>query len=144
MLIIIAGIFIGLSAYSLYTTMLSWKAVRTGLVHIDIIRDLTGRIDKDEIIHLFGRPDASLYFPVTPELVKKARTPFCLLLSCEGADIVNIVLLCLALFAGNTPLGWTILSASGLYIVTGYILAAYLIASHIEQLEDEIAAGASS
>ena len=143
MLILIAGIFIALSVYSLYTTMLSWKAVRSGLVHIDVIRDLTGRVDRDEITRLFGQPDASLYYPVTPELIKKNRAPFCFLLSCEGVDILNITLLGLALYEGSTPLGWAIVSASGLFIMAGYLLAAYLIAAHIEQLEDEIATGLS-
>jgi len=138
MLIIVAGILIGLSAYSLYSTIISWRAVRTGRVHIDIIRDLTGLIDKNEITELFGNPDAGLSYPVTPGGIKKARAPFSILLSNEVVDVIIIALLGFALYDGDTALGWIILAAIAVYTITGYILAAYLIATHIEQLEDEI------
>ncbi len=144
MFFIAAGIFIGLSAYSLYSTIMSWRAVRTGRVHIDVIRDLTGRIDKSEITGLFGNPDAALSYPVSPGGIKKARAPFCVLLSSEIAQIILIAALGYVLFEGSTPLGWIILAAAGAYILTGYILAAYLIAAHMEQLEDEIESGSFS
>ena len=138
MLIIVAGILIGLSAYSLYSTVLSWRAVRSGRVHIDTIRDLTGLVDREQINRRFGSPDEQLSYKVTPNRVKKARTPFAFLLSSEAIDSFIIAALALALYEGSTVLGWSILAAAASYIVLGYALAAYLIAAHIEQLEEEI------
>ncbi len=138
MLIIAAGILIGLSAYSLYSTVLSWRAVRGGRVHIDTIRDLTGLVDREQINRQFGPPDEQLSYRVTPERIKKARTPFAFLLSSEAVDSFVIAALALALYEGGTALGWSILAAAAFYIVLGYILAAYLIAAHIDQLEEEI------
>ncbi len=138
MLIIVAGILIGLSAYSLYSTVLSWRAVRGGRVHIDTIRDLTGLVDREEINRRFGAPDAQLSYEVTPNRIKRARTTFAFLLSSEVINGFIIAALGLALYEGSTPLGWSILAAAAFYIISGYILAAWLIAAHIEQLEEEI------
>lgn len=138
MFIAVTIILLGLSAYSLTTAFVSWQAVRSGPVHIDVIRDLTGVIDRARINARFGNPDPGLFYTVSPKAVRQARGPASWILSNEVLDGVMIMLLIYSLFTktGGCQLG--ILSLSGLYMLLGYGLTFYLIFSHMDQIKEEI------
>lgn len=127
-----------LTIWSLYTNFVSWREVDAGRAHIDVIRDLTGRIDRDTISGFFGPPDEALCYPVNPQIIHKAKAPCACLLSNELVDACLIILLGLALFEGASPVGLTILWLSAGWIIAGYVLAIYLILTHKEHIEVEL------
>ena len=138
MFLAITIILLGLCLYSLYTALVSWRAVLSGRVHIDVIRDLTGLVDREEINSRFGHPEPGLIYRVSVQSIRQARGLTSWLLSNEVLDATMIGLLVYSFFAKTGLCQLGILSVSALYMLMGYGVAVYLILSHIDQIEEEI------
>ncbi|PLX35297.1 MAG: hypothetical protein C0605_10615 [Hyphomicrobiales bacterium] len=138
MLIVLTICLLGLCCYSLISAYMSWQAVRSGPVHIDVLRDLTGVVDRDDLNARFGSPAPGLFYQVSAAAVRRARGPASWLLSNEVLDAVMLGLLAYSLFAGAETCRLCILVLSGLYLLLGYGLGFYLIFSHLDQIQEEI------
>ena len=138
MIIALTLFLLGMCLYSLYSAFQSWQAVRRGQVHIDIIRDLTGMVDRRQINAVFGEPEPGLIYSASPRSIWRARAPASWLLSNEALDILISLSLVYALFTASQAFQFAILLIAGAYVLSGYAVAVYLILSHIDQIEEEI------
>lgn len=129
---------LGMCLYSLYSAFQSWQAVRRGRVHIDIVRDLTGMVDRRQINAVFGEPEPGLIYNASPRAIWQARAPASWLLSNEALDILISLALVYALLVASQVFQLVIVLIAGAYVLSGYAVAVYMILSHIDQIEEEI------
>jgi hypothetical protein len=137
MLTAIAVVLVLSAVASLWSTRGSVRDFENGRPHIDSLRDITGIIDRNELIARFGEPNADLRFQVDLATARANATMFTRYVADDKNDVAAIVLALLALIA-QEPWPWILISVAGAVTLANWIGSAWIVLRHHRQFDDEI------